>query len=276
MPRKRITQRFPWLLPLRKKQRTLCFYLAMRFDANRYCAYQADALLPHLLFTSACPMRNTQTGFPMSYQENKIHNLKLAAKRIDRLIIAPGETFSFWNRVRGADRRTPYKDALTERDGTLIPAYGGGLCQLSNLLCWICLHTPLTITERHGHPKKDFPEPPSDAPMGVDAAVAEGWLDFKVKNETSVPLQLSITFDDTHIIGRVYAARPLQKTYQLVNRNLQYIQQADGVYEEVDVVQRITEAGRTIEKTVYRNRCQIAYPLPEGTRVITKGDCQNG
>lgn len=36
MPRKRITEVFPWLLPLRRKQRTLFFYTQMRFDKNRY------------------------------------------------------------------------------------------------------------------------------------------------------------------------------------------------------------------------------------------------
>ena len=48
------------------------------------------------------------------------------------------------------------------------------------------LHTPLTLTERHGHQVKDFPEPPSDAPLGVDATVAEGWLDLRVRNDTEV------------------------------------------------------------------------------------------
>lgn len=35
-------------------------------------------MLLHRLFTSSGPMRNTETGFDMIYQENKVHNLKLA------------------------------------------------------------------------------------------------------------------------------------------------------------------------------------------------------
>ena len=179
MARKRLTERFPWLLPLRKRQRIFCFYRAMRRDGSRYCAQQTTERLPVCLCTSRCPISNAQPGYPMVYPENKVHNLKLAARQLDGLLIEPGETFSFWNRVRYADRETPYRDALTEQNGRLTTAYGGGLCQITNLLCWVFLHTPVTFVERPGHSKKDFPEPPSDAPLGVDATVAEGWMDSK-------------------------------------------------------------------------------------------------
>ena len=35
---------------------------------------------------------------------------------------------------------------------------GGGLCQLSNLIYWMTLHTPLTITERYRHSYDVFPD----------------------------------------------------------------------------------------------------------------------
>lgn len=274
MARKRITQLFPWLLPIRKKQRLFCFYTKMRFDGNHYANWQTEELLPFNLFESSCPMYNTATGFDMVYQENKVFNLKLAAVTLDKLVIRPGETFSFWNRVRYADKQTPYKDALAEVNGQLTTQYGGGLCQISNLLCWMFLHTPLTIIERHGHGKKDFPEPPSDAPMGVDATVAEGWLDFRVRNDTDMNVQISISFDDTHIIGRVFTERDVGRTWQVVNKALTYYREPEGIFEEVDVIQRVYDISENrciSEKTAYRNRCQIAYQLPENTTVIEKG-----
>ncbi|HGC6131589.1 TPA: hypothetical protein ACIZFH_003299, partial [Enterococcus faecium] len=36
MDRKRLTQRFPFLLPMRRAQRKMCFYAGMRFDGCRY------------------------------------------------------------------------------------------------------------------------------------------------------------------------------------------------------------------------------------------------
>lgn len=269
MTRKRLTQRFPWLLPLRRKQRIFCFYLKMRFDENRYAAARSETALPYQVFETRCPMINRQTGFDLQFQENKVFNLKLAAKRLDGLLIRPGETFSFWQAVRGADREMPYKEGLAEINGRLTTQRGGGLCMLSNLLFWLLLHTPLTVLERHGHNVKDFPEPPSDAPLGVDATVAEGWLDLKVRNDTESTWQLMIGFDEEHIIGRIYTDRDMGDRYKVVNENLCYTREGGQVYEEVEVVRkRCAASGAVTEReSLYKNRCAIGYQLPPETEI---------
>jgi len=275
MDRKHLTERFPFLLPLRRRQRALFFYAKMRMSGEHFAREQRQERLPFILFASACPMYNTETGFDMVYQENKVHNLRLAAARLNGLVIAPGETFSFWDRVHGADRHTPYREALAEVNGKLTVEYGGGLCQISNLLCWLFLHTPLTITERHGHSKKDFPEPPSDAPMGVDATVAEGWLDLRARNGTDMEMQLSLTFDEGNIVGRVLSARDPERAWRVINRDLTYYRTPEGIFEEVDVVRQVWERGGEhplAEELAYRNRCRITYPLPEDIPIAEKGD----
>ena len=274
MPRKRITQRFPWLLPLRRRQKIFCFYAKMLWDGNRYAATRQPEQLPHLLFQTSCPMYNSQTGFDMIYQENKVFNLKLASAPIQHLLLRPGETFSFWRAVRRADRHTAYRDGLAEVNGTLTVQRGGGLCQLSNLLCWMFLHTPLTLVERHGHCIKDFPEPPSDAPFGVDATVAEGWLDLRVRNDTDCTFQIAVSFHGDRICGSVYAERDWGLTYQVINQDLTYYRLGGAVYEEVDIVQRAqeTSSGMWVStRRMYRNRCRIGYPLPAGTVITEKG-----
>ncbi len=274
MTRRRMTQIFPWLLPLRRWQRRCCFYAKMGWDDIPYATCRERQELPYPLFETSGPMYNRETGFDMVYQENKVFNLKLAAATLDHLLIRPGETFSFWRLVRYADRDTPYRDGLSEVDGKLTVQKGGGLCQLSNLLCWMFLHTPLTLTERHGHQVKDFPEPPSDAPLGVDATVAEGWLDLRVRNDTEVTFQIAISFDQAHITGRVYTARDLGLTYEAINENLVYYRQNGRVYEGVDVVQRAIDTSSGIcvsTRRMYRNQCEIGYQLPAGTVVQEKG-----
>lgn len=151
MDRKRLTQRFPFLLPMRRAQRKMCFYAGMRFDGCRYAQTIGEKSLSHLLFETDCALYNHNTGFDMIYQENKVFNLKLAAKTLNGLLIRPGETFSFWWLVRHADKDTPYKDGLTVTNGKLTTMSGGGMCQMSNLLFWMFLHTPLTIIQRRGH-----------------------------------------------------------------------------------------------------------------------------
>lgn len=270
MMRKRLTERFPWLIPLRTWQRKKCFYLGMRLDGRKYCETQKRKHLEHLLFESACPMYNPDTGFEMIYQENKVFNLKLAAVPLNGLLIRPGETFSFSRAVRHADRETPYKDGLTAINGKLTTAYGGGLCQISNLLFWVFLHSPLTITERHGHRIKDFPEPPSDAPIGVDATVSEGWLDLKVTNGTKDTFQIGLDFDKERIIGRLYMQRAPDFAYEVHNGKISYVRKNGKIYERAEVIQsRIPLRGHEVpaRRMLYRNQCEIGYKLPENTEI---------
>ena len=46
MKRKRLTQVFPFLLPIRKWQRKKLFYLEMLIDGNKYAKNKSEALLP--------------------------------------------------------------------------------------------------------------------------------------------------------------------------------------------------------------------------------------
>lgn len=273
MGRKRITQLFPWLLPIRKIQRKFFFYLGMRLDRNHYASQQLPSILPYLLFETSCPMYNPETGFDMVYQENKVFNLKLAANTLDRIIIRPGETFSFWNLVRYADRYIPYKDGLVVNDGKLRVSRGGGLCQMSNLLFWLFLHTPLTIVERSGHRMKEFPEPPSDAPMGVDATVSEGWLDLKMRNDTAYIFQIVITFDEENIHGRIFTDVRPTVMYHITNKRPLYYRENNRIYEEVEIQQdciSLSDNSCISSKSLYRNRCEIGYELPEDIEIMDK------
>ena len=209
----------------------------------------------------------------MRYQENKVHNLKLAAAMLDGMLIQPGEPFSFCRAIRRADHRVPYKDGLTVVDGKLTAAPGGGLCQLSNLLFWLFLHAPLTVVERHGHGTRDFPDPDGGMPLGVDATISEGWLDLKVKNETADTFQLRLSFDPEHLTGRLLSSAEPEAEYRVVNGAVTYWRRDGAVYEEAEVVREKFPAGgdeAAESQLLYRNVCRIGYPLPEGIPVIEK------
>ena len=270
MARLSFTERFPFLRPLRVFQRRLFFYLGMRLDGRRYCRAHSAQDLSHLVYASASPLYNRETGFPMLYQENKVHNLRLAARKLDGLLLRPGETFSFYRAVRGADRDEPYRDGLTVVDGRLITAPGGGMCQMSNLLFWLFLHAPLRVVERHGHRVKDFPDPPSDAPRGVDATLYEGWLDLKVLNPTETTYEIRLDFTDGALVGRLLADRDDGLTLEVRNGEVAYVRRGGEIYEEADVLRRVLDrrTGDCLrEETLYRNVCRVGYDLPADTPV---------
>lgn len=273
MSRKRITQLFPFLLPLRIAQRKAFFYAGMRFDGHTYTKTIRDEILPHKLFSADNGLYNTSTGFDMVYQENKVFNLKLAAKTLNGLLIKPGEAFSLCRAMRNADKHTPYKDGLNVIDGKLCTSYGGGLCQMSNLLFWVFLHSPLTIVERHTHDVKDFPTMRDAEPEGVDATISEGWLDLKVKNETDSTFQIVLTFDDVNITGSLYIDKDIPVVYEIEGRDLSYFREGGKVYQKISIYRRETAVDtREVlsESLLYENICEIGYQLPDGTKILEK------
>lgn len=275
MPRKRITQVFPWLWPLRKKQRLFCFYIGMCLDKNRYANSKSAALLPYKMFEASFSLYNHETGFDMLYQENKVFNLQLAAQTLDLLLIRPYETFSFWKLVQLADKQIPYKDGLLLSDGKLIISPGGGLCQMSNLLFWMFLHSPLTIVERHPHAIKDFPTSPSDTPEGVDATISEGWLDLKVKNETKQTFGLHIAFDKQNIIGSIFADSLTPFYYEIEGRNLLYFRKNNTILEKISIFRdqiSLTTNEKVSSTLLYINLCEVGYSLPNEIPIIKISD----
>lgn len=273
MSRKRLTQVFPFLLPLRKWQRKKFFYFKMRNDGCRYAKRVADRPLPYLVFETSIPMLNENSGFDMQYQINKVHNLKLAARTINRVVIGPGETFSFWQLVRWADRKEKYKDGLNLVDGKIVASYGGGLCMLSDTLFWMFLHTPLTTVERHGHAVKSFPGVSEDFPSGTDATVSEGWLDLKVHNKTDHTFQIEVSFDDQYMHGRILSKNVVGFEYSVFNSSVFYRKQGKKIYQIATVCRRETDkaTGKQMERKLYVNRCEIAYKLPEGIKIQESG-----
>lgn len=266
-----ITQRFPFLLPLRVAQRKIFFYVGMRFDSHAYAKTIQGEKLPHMLFSADNGLYNTNTGFDMVYQENKVFNLKLAAKTLHGLLIKPGETFSFWQMVRNADKHMPYKDGLVVKNGKLCVSHGGGLCQMSNLLFWVFLHSPLVIVERHTHKAKSFPTMRGAEPEGVDATVSEGWLDLKVKNETDITFQISLDFDNTNITGSLFADKAMRFVYEVEGKGLSYFRKNGTVYQKISVFRRevdICTRKLLSESLLYRNLCVIGYQPHIDTLII--------
>ncbi len=114
---------------------------------------------------------------------SRAHNIHLASQKIHQTLIPAGGIFSF-NQVVG--ERTPeagYDDAPVFMGGRLVPGVGGGICQVSSTLFNTALLSGMDIVERDTH----F-APVSYIPVGLDATVAWGYIDFQFKNPYTHPI----------------------------------------------------------------------------------------
>ncbi len=269
MARKRLTQFFPFLLPLRIWQRNLFERIKMRFDKNRYaCRFgENEENVKYEICAAKTAVINENSGMDIIYQQNKIHNLKITSKTMNRILIYPGETFSFCFLSRNSHRYGRMKDGLILVDGNLTVQKGGGTCHLSNLLYGLFLISPLTVTERHGHGVKSFPDPDGSELDGIDATICEGWLDLKAKNETDGIYQIEITFDDKYMYGRILSDTESDTTYSILNENVRYKRENGELYKYFSVSRTSTDkkSGRLTKKEkLYDERLLIGYELPAG------------
>lgn len=269
MGRKRLTEFFPFLLPLRRKQKIACFYWKMDHDHQRYATTQSAERLPYIQFECTQGLINPDSGYDIQYQYNKVHNLKIVSRRMHQLVLRPQETFSFWKLARGADRQTPYRPGLGLHDGKIVPVHGGGLCFMSELLYWMVLHTPLTVVEKHPHLVISLPpNPNASMPAGIDATIQEGWSDLKFRNDTDQTWQLILELSDTEIHAQMLCSEPPALDYQVSGSPLRYVRRHGKIWRH-QTIQRtpIRRADRQKLPTewLYESVSRIDYPLPPDT-----------
>ncbi|MGH8060526.1 MAG: VanW family protein [Pseudoxanthomonas sp.] len=128
----------------------------------------------------------------------KIHNLRLAARRLDGIVVPAGEVFSFWRQLGRATRRRGYVPGRELREGCLVPSIGGGLCQLSNALYDAALRAGLQVVERHRHTQV---VPGSLAESDRDATVFWNYRDFRLR--AAQAWRLEVELDATHLSVRI-------------------------------------------------------------------------
>ena len=120
----------------------------------------------------------------------KVHNLRLALRRLHGAEIPAGSVFSFWKQIGRASRWRGYVAGRELREGCIIPTIGGGLCQLSNALYDAALSAGFEIIERHAHTRII---PGSLAEIGRDATVFWNYVDLRFK--PSSPIRIEATMD---------------------------------------------------------------------------------
>ncbi len=131
---------------------------------------------------------NTTMGSYSTYYggtANRNANVVRAADLLNGAVIPPGETFSFNDRVGPRTIANGFYTAPEYQNGETVQGIGGGTCQVSTTLYSAVLYAGLDIVSRTNHMFAV-----GYAPLGQDATVAYGSVDFKFKNNSDYPIQV--------------------------------------------------------------------------------------
>jgi hypothetical protein len=154
---------------------------------------------------SVTPLWPDERPEERTFQLGKVQNLRRATAALDGVVVSVGAVFSFWKQIGRASRRRGFVTGRMLQQGCLVPAAGGGLCQLSNALYDAALQAECEIVERHAHSRAVAG---SAAAGGRDATVAWNYVDLQFRARQAMRIEARVTRDELviHFRARSSAA----------------------------------------------------------------------
>lgn len=223
------------------------------FSGEKFAGERQKAPLPHLIYAHNSLIRRTLGQVDMRLQDNKAVSLGLAAPCVDGILIRPGETFSFWRLVGRCTKKRGYLPGMVLHNGVPKEGVGGGMCQFTNLLHWMALHSDLTITERHHHDDYDlFPDFGRQVPFGVGTSILYNYLDYRLRNDTGDTYQILVRSDGQYLRGELRCSASPEHAWHIACEEEHFSRGPDGWYRSNRVYRRKVDkiTGNTLEKTL--------------------------
>lgn len=196
-------------------------------------------------------------------QMNKKENMKKIIPLLNGIIIGPGQTFSFWQLVGKCSKRKGFLEGVTIKNGKVVPGIAGGMCQMTNLIHWLVLHSSLEITEHHHHHRYDlFPDYNRQIPFGTGTSIMHNYLDYRFYNPTNKSYQLKIHLEGDYLVGALYASQVESLAYHIEEHNHHFIYENKSYYRCNEIYRKVIDkrTGNTLENTLLlKNKSRVCY-----------------
>ncbi|MCX6781285.1 MAG: VanW family protein [Candidatus Magasanikbacteria bacterium] len=198
----------------------------------------------------------------INLQKEKITNLQRACEDLNGVIIDPGNIFSLWHTIGQPTHKKGYVNGMLLSNGKVVPGIGGGLCQLSNFLCWIFMHADTKIIERYHHSMDVFPDSGRVLPFGSGATCLYNFVDLKIKNTSAEPLQLKIWVTENHLKGQLVSPQSAEAKFSVFEAEHCFIKTPTKYfrYNEISRAKKINGEEISREK-LFTNFAPVLYPI---------------
>jgi vancomycin resistance protein YoaR len=154
------------------------------------------------------------TSFAGSVPE-KVHNIQLAAQRLNGVVVPPGATFSFNNEVGPTTIDAGFEWGFGIQSGDdgprTVPSVAGGICQVATTLFQPVFWAGYQLEERYWH-LYWIPAYTSRGVVGLDVTVdSDSGLDFQWTNTTSDSILIQADADAANVYFGLYGTKPSWK-----------------------------------------------------------------
>ncbi len=232
---------------------------------------QVKEVTPEIQLKDISHIQEVIASFSTSFNPNNVnrtYNIKLACERINNSLIMPNQVFSMDKALGTRTKENGYKNAPVIIKNQLIEGVGGGVCQVTSTLYVAVLKAKLGVVERVNHSiPLGYVEP------GQDATIAEGYIDFKFKNNKEYPILLNAEVSGGQIIIRLIGKKEPVK-YNVTLKSV-IIERISPGASEVIHDWSLAEGEMVVEKrpveglrvAVYRETYDEKYKLIEREKI---------
>lgn len=218
--------------------------------------------LPNIVKSHSSILVRKLHGVDIQLQENKVTNIRIACTKVNGIIINPGETFSYWRTIGKATEKKGYKKGLVVMNEGIGSGYGGGLCQMANMIHWLVLNSPLEVTELHHHSDALFPDERRRVPFGTGTSVYYNNVDYRFKNTTDQKVQILVWIEGGELCGELRSEKAYPYRYKLVEENNHFRKEGDDYYRISQVYRLVIdkETNEQVRKElILDNHSRVMY-----------------
>lgn len=263
MSRKLFCELSPFCYQLSERKEILLRNIKDFFKSDKIATKKSEKELPNIIKSHTSIIVRKLQDVDLKLQENKKVNIEIACKKLNGLVIHPGETFSFWKTLGQPKAKDGYQEGLMiyGRRG-LGKGIGGGLCQMANLIHYLVLHSELTVTELHHHTDALFPDERRRVPFGTGTSVSYNKLDYRFKNTTDQDVQILTWVEEGEVCGELRSEREFPYRYKLVEENHHFRKEGEK-YFRISQVYRMAIDKKTNEsikkELILDNHSEVLY-----------------
>ena len=269
-PTRLLSERFPVLYPVSVAAHRLDRRAHWLVGRRRHARLDFATDTPHRVVRHRSVLMRRLGDVDMSLQRNKVENLRLAVRHLDGRVLRPGEELSFWRCVGQPTARRGYLPGLVLVHGRMASGVGGGLCQLSNLLHWMVLHTTMTVVERHHHGYDPFPDSGRVVPFGSGATVFYNYVDFRFVNPGPETYRIRLWLTDEELHGELWADHLPPVRLHVREADHRFFRSQGRVYRENRLVRSAVDRRTGLpagQEVVLHNVCPVLYEPAAGVVV---------
>lgn len=258
----------PFLYFLRVWQRRLFRHIEWRFSSKSFSADRLTSQkLPYRYIKHTSKLIRRLGNSDLALQHNKVINLKIAVGSINHILIKPNEYFSFCKLVGKPTAKRGFALGMELSFGEARSGIGGGICQLSNLIHWMVLHSPLQVIERANHSFDPFPDEGRVLPFGSGAAIFYNFVDLVLHNPTNKTFQLVFNVGISQLEGELLCCSEREVKYHVYQKSHAFVRHENNVYRQNQIWRDTLTKGHDpqllIEECLYKNNVIVKYAVAE-------------